>query len=496
MSDSVIYLKSAISSMVACLLVTCLVTAESLGSNTFTVQVASFADQVSAKEFAAILERQGLSTALDTVKLPGRGTWTRVFVGQFKTASEAQKYGQRLLVRTLIKEFVVMRINEEELQTMQQGKTSKVTAGYSGVLIVAPGFLSRRVNTGIAGAGALVNMSRPGTESTGKPSLNGILTTQRPAYGAGGRPLLDSPLDKLGSTNSNLKGRTAGALVLPTSVRREPGVLAPVNPAQMPRPNPVQQAFSLVLGPKSVDVLPRRGGLWLSGDVAEGLARLRWIVGAENTDVITVDSEGQVRLDGALLARLARVDKVGSAAAPIVAADYIISNEGLMLLVQLTQGAFRYRLHLGSEAPTAGATAKVQGSINLDNNFDSRINPYRRTGRKFPNERPPDGFEALIAINPQAQWYNITAGSRVPAGHITFHELAEAYAKVEFGLDYLPQSLRAGAHNLAIEREKILKRQRPTSDIVITLGSNRLLKSLEEARAFYAAAGESISGQR
>ena len=491
------YLKPAICSMVACLLLTSLVPAESSSANTFTLQVASFADQVSAQEFAAILARQGLSTALDTVKLPNRGNWTRVFVGKFKTASEAQKYGQKLLLRELIKEFVVTRINEDELQAKQQGKAHNVTAAYPGVLIVAPGLLSKRVNTGTAAAdGAVANMSKQGTGSIREPGQSGILNAQKPGYVQSGRTRLASFLDENAPTNSAAKTRSPGGFALPTSLRRDPGVSLAVNAAQMPRPNPIQLAFNLIVGATSVEPLTRKGGLWLSGDIVEGLARLRWIAGAENADVLSVDKEGRVRLDAMLLARLARLDKVGPAAAPIVAADYIISNEGLTLLVQLTQGAFRYRLHLGDVAPTAGETAKVQGSINLDNNFDSRINPYRRTGRKFPNERPPEGFEALIAINPQAEWYNITAAARIPAGHITFHELAEAYAKVEFGLDYLPQPLGAGAHNIAIEREKVLKRQRPSANIVVTLGSNRLLKSLEEARAFYASAGGSIGGQR
>src|SRR6185503_2093279 len=218
--------------------------------------------------------------------------------------------------------------------------------------------------------------------------------------------------------------------------------------------------------------------------------------GAENADLIRVDREGQVRLDVGLFARLAGLDRVGTAAAAAVAADYIASNEGLGLVVQLIQGQFRYRLHLGSVAPTAGAATKVGGSINLDNNFDSRINPYRQTGRKFANEQPPSGFEALIGMNPEAQWFNMSASCLIPVGHITFHELAEAYAKVEFGLDYLPQPQRPGAHNIAIEREKTLKRQRPSSDIVLTLGSNRVLRSREEVRAFHAASGGTIGSQR
>ena len=491
------YLKPAISSLVACLLVTPFVSAQSSSGMTFTLQVASFSEPAAAQEFAAILARQALDTVLYPVKLPGRGTWTRVFVEKFNTASEAQKYGQRLLIRGLIREFVVTRINEAELQATRQVKASRATAVYRSALILAPGLLSERVNTATAaGDGAVASMSRPGTESVREMGRGGILNAHRTGSGPADRARLASALDEHGAANSSAKSRSSGGLTLPASVRRDPSVSASVNGAQIPRPNPIQLAFNLVGGTRSVDSFARRGGLWLSGDVAEGLARLRWIAGAENAEAIMVDREGQVRLDIALLARLAGLDRVGAAAAPAVAADYIVSNEGLMLLVQLIQGASRYRLHLGNVAPTGGATAKVSGSINLDNNFDSRINPYRQTGRKFANERPPDGFEALIAMNPQAQWYNMTAGALIPVGHITFHELAEAYAKVEFGLDYLAQSPRPGAHNIAIEREKILQRQRPSSDIVVTLGSNRVLKSREEVRAFYASSGSSTASQR
>ena len=491
------YLKPAISSIVACLLFTSFVSAQSLDGRTFTLQVASFPEPAAAQEFAAILARQAMDTALYTIKLPGRGTWTRVFVGEFKTGSEAQKFGQRLLVRGLSREFIVTRINEDELHATLQSRTSKATASYRGPLIVAQGFLSERVNTETtAGDGAVANMSKLRTESAREPGRDGILNASRLLHSPDDRARLARALDEHGATNSAAKGCASCGLTLPASVRRDPGLSLLMAAAQIPRPNPVQFAFNLVGGARPVDANARRGGLWLSGDVAEGLTRLRWIAGPENAELVTVDREGQVRMDSDLLARLARLDRVGSAAAPAVATDYIISNEGLMLLVQLIQGASRYRLHIGNVAPTLGAAANVAASINLDNNFDSRINPYRRTGRKLANEQPPDGFEALIAMNPQAEWYNMTAGCLIPVGHITFHELAEAYAKVEFGLDYLAQSPRPGAHNIAIEREKVLKQQRPFSGIVVTLGSNRVLRSREEARAFYAGSGGSTASQR
>jgi hypothetical protein len=71
----------------------------------------------------------------------------------------------------------------------------------------------------------------------------------------------------------------------------------------------------------------------------------------------------------------------------------------------------------------------------------------------------------------------------VPAGNIAFHELAEAQAKVDLGLDYLSQGPRPGAHDVAIEREWRLKAQRPERRVVVTAGPNRVLGSMEEEPA-------------
>jgi hypothetical protein len=257
----------------------------------------------------------------------------------------------------------------------------------------------------------------------------------------------------------------------------------------------VRVALEIVAGKRVSDNASRQGGLWLSGDVTEGLARLRWIAGKENADLIVISNGEKIALDMALLARLAGIGE-GGATDIMKVVDYVLSNDGLLLLVELTQGVNRYLLHIGSLARTAGSDVKVSGSINLDNNFDSRINPYRRNQRKLDMERPPPGFDALIAMNPNARWFNLPANRFVPVAHITFHELAEAHAKVQLGLDYLVQEPRAGAHNLAIERERLLKHQRPLADVVLTAGSNRVLKLGEEMRRFYSETRRSIAGFR
>jgi len=236
--------------------------------------------------------------------------------------------------------------------------------------------------------------------------------------------------------------------------------------------------------------LQDRGGLWLTGDTAEGLERLQWIVGHENAGLVKLDADGRVRLDKRLLAKSAGLDR-SRVDDPIQVANYISSNEGLLLLVQLAQGRYRYRIHVGRLVPTRGKSVEIAGSINLDRNFDSRINRYRKDGRKLESEQPPDGFDSLVGLNPVARWFNLNTNNWVQAGEILFHELAEAYGKVEFGLDYLERGSESGAHGLALDRERRLKAQRPGAHIVLTAGSNRVLRSQAEIRLFYS---ESMTG--
>jgi hypothetical protein len=192
-----------------------------------------------------------------------------------------------------------------------------------------------------------------------------------------------------------------------------------------------------------------------------------------------------VRLNKELLAKAAGIEGF-RVDGPLKAVDHITSNEGLLLLVQVSEGRYAYLFHVGRQAPTAGRFVETTGSINLDNNVDSRINPYRKNGKKLDEERPPEGFDSLIGLNPVARWFNLSTNSWVQGGEIVFHELAEAYAKLQFGLDYLDQGFRPGAHAMALQREARLKSQRPDDAIVVTIGSNRLLRSEHEIRLFYA----------
>jgi hypothetical protein len=244
-------------------------------------------------------------------------------------------------------------------------------------------------------------------------------------------------------------------------------------------PDPVQVALRDIVGVRA----QRAGGLWIAGDTREGFSRLQWIAGHSNADVIQVAPDGKVTFNNAALMHVSRADRAG-AGAGLVLIDYIKANEGLYLIAQLIAAENRYCLYMSQHVPTAGDYLEIDGAINLDNNFDSRINTYRKEGLKLPNECPPDGFDSLVGINPAARWFNLRVKRMVPDGIIVFHELAEALAKVDFGLDYLPEGMRAGAHDTAVQRELKLQSERPDPDTVVTLGSNVVFKTREDFLKF------------
>jgi len=433
-------------------------------SNQFTLQVASFPDTAQASRFAIGLVGDGESPLLDTIEIEGRGYWTRVFVGMFDTPDAARRYGNMLVARGVIKGFLVKNAGSNQSVTRPRRVTGN-DLHYAG---------------GPALPGAAVPAEQPS-----------FILAKNPASGPGGET---SFITKKRGISQKVV-REPVRLPLPAVAGAAMRLAPQIDMSLIPRPDPIRLAFRLVTGEaRSAGSTPgqQRGGLWLSGDADEGLSRLRWIAGEENAGLIKLDADLRVRFDMKLLAKLVKRGETRvQVQDPLRAVDYISSNEGLLLLVQVIQGRARYLLHIGRQAPTFGKNVEIPGSINLDNNDDSRINRYRKNGRKLDIERPPAGFDALIALNPAARWFNLNSNSWVQAGEIVFHEIAEAYGKLEQGLDYLDLGSRPGAHALALEREQRLKSQRPRAAIVTTTGSNRLLRSDEEIRLFTA---EAITG--
>lgn len=435
----------------------------------FTLQVASFPDPQLADRFVIQLVNAGEHPLCSTVELQGRGYWTRVFVGSFSTIDAARRYGDRLIARGIVREFLVKKTDFNQALTRPRRVTH-----------IGSSPSSDQTNLVVNHPVTRVSSTRD-DKKLPSPTAN-----ERDAFSMG-VPVL--PTNAASKPAAGAAAYNRAGIRLP-ALRTAAVELAPrIDTRLIPRPDPVNLAFRLVVGDVGAfEVAPEaHGGLWITGDTAEALSRLRWIVGQDNVKLIKLDADGRVRLDKRLLAKASGLGaaRVGD---PLQVADYITSNEGLLLMVQLAEGRSRYRLHVGHQAPTYGKNVEISGSVNLDNNFDSRINPYRKHGKKLDTERPPEGFDSLVGLNPIARWFNISTNSLVPVGEITFHELAEAYAKLELGLDYLDQGSRAGAHAMALARERRLKSQRPGADIVLTAGSNRVLRNEEEIRLFFAEA--------
>jgi len=436
-----------------------LATAPQLGAQTpksdqmFTLQVGSFPTPEFAERFVSRLIDAGERPSCSVVQLHGRN-WTRVFVGLFGTSKEAQLYGENILTRGVIDEFLVKPADASQLTTRP-----------------------RRVTEANPTAVVRQNASVPTRKPLFDLQDNIILRGYRKAFSLrpSGRKLLPSAVTISPSIE----------VLLPVLSSRPIQFAPTMDLETIPRPDPATLALRFVTRADSRARQHSTGGLWISGDRTDALERLRWILGDENSDLINVESDGRVVLDEKRLWRTAEVSAL-NVDDPVKIAQYISSNEGLLLIVQLTQGRRRYLLHLGRVAPTAGQPIPITSSINLDRNFDSRINPYRRDTKKLDNELPPDGFDALVGIDPRARWYNLGTRSWVPVGEVTFHELSEAFAKVDLGLDYLSHDGRPGAHQIALEREHVLKNQRPTEAIVMTAGSNRVLRSQAEIRLFFA----------
>ncbi len=434
-----------------------------------TLQVGSFPDPDLANRFILQLVNAGEHPLSATVNLEGRGHWTRVFVGLFNTTDAARRYGATLVARGIIQEFLIRRADPFQALT----RPRRVTDSDSPVARVIS-------NSGLKPQ-APVEVEQPAfraSDDSRPPSRSHV------GMPSAGNQAALSPKDLRDQLNTNLPVAQGAAFRL-----------APrIDTSLIPRADPVDLAFRLVAAEtrNSLGSAGPRGGLWVSGDIGEGLERLRWIVGEENVELIKLDADGRVKLDKRLLAKAAGL-REARVEDPLRAVDYISSNEGLLLLVEVTQGRYRYLLHMGRQAPTSGKSAETFGSINLDNNVDSRINPYRKNGKKLDAERPPQGFDSLIGLNPVARWFNLSTNCWVQSGQIVFHEIAEAYAKLELGLDYLDHGLRSGAHAIALERELRLKSQRPGADIVMTAGSNRLLRTEAEIRLFYAEAAAGVS---
>ncbi|HEY7543727.1 MAG TPA: SPOR domain-containing protein [Blastocatellia bacterium] len=193
------------------------------GPDNFTLQVAAFADPRAAQAFVEMLARSGETAFCGEVEIPERGRWLRIFIGSFATQAEARRYGQNLIARAIIKEFIVKPVAEIQLLTR-------------------PRTVNRRETS------AMENRSKEASIIKG---------------------------EKIPARSENKPDAPA----LPAALRADlkPSELRlPSIGARIPKPDPAMLAFKVIAADSD-----RRGGLWVSGDREEALARLRWIAGVE-----------------------------------------------------------------------------------------------------------------------------------------------------------------------------------------------------------------------
>ena len=410
------------------------------------------------------LQRRGIELIGVTIDKKGTTPCTHILVGRFSSTDAAARYGNSLVARGIIEKFLV---------TSMPG--------------CAPATRPRRTSDNRCDSAAREN---GGIGSSAKRVIyrgDGAVTVP---WDLTTKPRTPEP------PTHSLSRRRRTILTL------APGIDA----ALIPRPDPVSRALvELSANRPGNQSLERHcteesswpsydGGLWIEGDHRAAVSRLQWIVGRRDSSVFEVSRDGRVTLNKQAVLRLSRADRI-KAGADLVVADYIRSNEGLYLLTQLIGSHHRYCLYVGQRIPTAGGEVPISGTINLDNNFDSRINPYRKAGFKVPVETPPAGFDSMIGINPSAVWFNIRARRLVPDGMITFHELAEALAKIDYGLEYLPVGLTPGAHDIAMQRELKLSSQRSGDCAITTAGGNRVFADEKSLLEFEAEFRESRGGR-
>ena len=134
-------------------------------------------------------------------------------------------------------------------------------------------------------------------------------------------------------------------------------------------------------------------------------------------------------------------------------------NEGAVLLNQLATSSNVYTY---TEGPTKG------GVQNLDRGAD-----WRYGKGKGPGDLPPPGVDDAISIDPSVRYVDAATGTKSVSRPATaFHEMAEAYAKVDKGMPYVQKGGGPGAHEDARQRERTLIGQRqdftqfPAGDVV------------------------------
>jgi RHS repeat-associated protein len=236
----------------------------------------------------------------------------------------------------------------------------------------------------------------------------------------------ESGLDYFGA---RYYGSSMGRFMSPDPVKITPGRMA--NPQQL-------NLYSYVANNPLRFIDPDGETLQISGNVDDAQKQLCVLIGG---DCSRISYNGDTHT---ITVNLTGID--------------LSQNEGASLLNDVVGSKNDYSLDLGSSMLTAGGLRSVTNDdpVNLDNTADWRYGKGKKA-----TDRPPAGVDDAIGIDPNSRQFRDSHGNVVPLSSVIFHELAEAFAKVDGGQQYVNRDGSPGAHDAAVQRELTLRAQRP-----------------------------------
>ena len=149
------------------------------------------------------------------------------------------------------------------------------------------------------------------------------------------------------------------------------------------------------------------------------------------------------------------------------------ASEGATLINELVVSNNIYGLTIGDTAQTQGGPQSVDLASNLPPAFDQFGLVKGRPGKPMLTQLPLSPLTDQVTINPNAPIHLDERDRPVSTSSYVFHELAEAYAKIDKSQPYSPSLvvnngfvmagfLDPGAHAQAGVREDIWRQQRPS----------------------------------
>jgi len=135
-----------------------------------------------------------------------------------------------------------------------------------------------------------------------------------------------------------------------------------------------------------------------------------------------------------------------------------LQDKGVLLLYVLATSDYAFSYSEANTILTAGGERPVDGYANLDDAYDFR---YDFKGGKSAGDLPPEGLNSSVVVDPNCSWVDLATKSKsVSLAAIAFHELAEAYYKIQWRIQRTQRDGSTGAHSWAGYWERCLIIQR------------------------------------